>query len=70
MTHQKKSLKSEKATKQKQDAPSREQRTSSGYRVVGRSELERRGIDISDELVISLGRTKQSGQSTLASTKK
>ena len=54
----------------KKTAPSRELRTSHGIRVVGRSELERRGIDISDELVISLGRTKGPGQSPPASTKK
>ena len=49
-----------KETPKKPNAPSKGE-TSHGIRVVGRSELERRGWDISDELVISLGRTKRPG---------
>ena len=40
----------------RKDAPSKGPKTYRGYQVVGKSELEKLGLDTSDELVISLGR--------------
>jgi hypothetical protein len=40
----------------RKDAPPKGTKTYRGYQVVGKSELEKQGIDTSDELVISLDR--------------
>ena len=40
----------------RKDTPSKGTKTSRGFRVIGKSELEKLGIDTSDELVISLDR--------------
>jgi hypothetical protein len=40
----------------RKDAPSKATKTYRGFQLVGKSELEKLGIDTSDELVISLGR--------------
>ena len=39
--------------------PPKERRTSQGFPVVDKSELERRGDDTSDDYIISLGQTKR-----------
>ncbi len=47
---------------EKQDKPSKEIPIYRGFPLVGGSELERQGIDISDELVIYPGQTKPLSQ--------
>ena len=56
MTEQKNSSKSSQPAKQEQGASSKGPRMYKGYAILGVDELKRRGIDTSDELVISLGR--------------
>ena len=58
MTYKKDTPKSSKATPRKPDAPSKA-RIYRGIPLVGKSELEKLGIDTSDEYIISLGQKKR-----------